>query len=418
MADMSVSWGLDGSAAASGLDAIEASARRSGAATRGALETASRSIEKEMIGLNRIGPAVFGAIGTAAVLAGKSISDASKNSDALASKMEQIQRQSAKTWDSIGRDIGSLLDGPVMGLMGGLEETRVSIVDGLAGALRKLGQNTRFYNPFTGKASDPLLDPKDGGLDEVNEAYAFDRRMTIERKARAQIEDYQLNLTASRLEKEGSLVEAQELRNRATRQKFMQGLQGAGVTGAALDKAKTWIDNELESAMTSARLEQGMRGSKVKQRAMEDQQQRDRRLEDLTLERESMNIDTMRIEGKKKEADLAQLELDTRKKILEIERDQQLNAEQRAEQRDAVLNAYTAQAKALSEARDPLARNSVRSVMGGTLGGRALQAMVFSDGNQTNGTMNLMMKAEVDQVKLLSRIASAVEKRGGVVLGR
>jgi len=395
MADMTVSWGLDASGATGGLESVARTARKSGMEATAAVSQATKSMERQFLGMQTLGPAVFGGLGTAAGLAVKSVYDYSKMSDQAAGSLRSLEEAGNKTWTAIGRDISGLMDGPLGSFIGGIESARQSTVDFLSAGYRMIGQGIG------------LLDANDGGIDKVEEARKAAEIQTKAIKSRLETERFIGDLMAARYEKEGSLVEAAEIKARKFREQSMKDLQSKGVSGQDLTRAQTAINDEADKMVRDARDEQNARQRKAQNDNADFDARRAKRLEDLGFERQATTIETMRLEGRKKEADLLQLELDTKKKISEISKDELLTAEQRREALDDIRSGAAAQRSAIENQKEDMGRATTRRLQSGLAGGAALEALVF--GARTDPVKDKLTEIGDHQVKLLGRIAEAVE---------
>lgn len=135
----------------------------------------------------------------------------------------------------------------------------------------------------------------------------------------------------------------------------------------------------------------------------------------LELEIAGYGIDVMRLEGRKKEAELAALDLETRKRILDIQRDENLTQDQKDRATQRIQDLAGREAAAIEARKDPSAKSTFRSISAGLLGGAALEAIVFG-GGRSDGKADLMYKAEVDQVKLLSEISDTLKNQERTVV--
>jgi len=135
----------------------------------------------------------------------------------------------------------------------------------------------------------------------------------------------------------------------------------------------------------------------------------------LELEIAGYGIDVMRIEGRKKEAELAALDLETRKRILALRNDPDLSPEQRERTAQRIQDLADREAAAIQSRQDPSAKSTFRSLSAGLLGGAALESIVFG-GGRSDGKADLMYKAEVDQVKLLSEISDTLKSQDRTVV--
>jgi len=395
MADMTVSWGLDASGATSGLESVARSARSNSMEATAAVSQATKSMEKQFLGMQTLGPAVFGGLGTAAGLAVKSVYDYAKMNDQAAGSLRSLEEAGNRTWTAIGRDISGLLDGPLGSLINGIESARQSTVDFLSAGYRIIGQGVG------------LLDANDGGIDKVEEARKAAEIQTKMIKSRMETERFIGDLMAARYEKEGSLVEAAEIRARKFREQSMKELQSKGVTGPDLTRAQNAINDEADKMVRDARDEQNTRQRKSLNDNADFEARKSKRLEDLGFERQAASIETMRLEGRKKEADLLQLELDTKKKISELSKDELLTAEQRAQAMDDVRAGAAAQRSAIENQKEDAGRSTIRRLQSGLNGGAALDALVF--GARSDPVKDKLTEIGDHQVKLLGRIAEAVE---------
>jgi hypothetical protein len=395
MADMTVSWGLDASGATSGLEAVARSARSNSMEAASAVGQATRSMERQFLGMQTMGPAVFGALGTAAGLAVKSVYDYAQMSDYAASRLQSLEEQGKKTWTAIGRDISGLADGDGGGLVGMLESVRQGTVDLLAVGIRAAGQRLG------------LMDRADGTITDVEDARAAEELKTRRIKSRLESERFINDLMAQRYEKEGSLVEAAELKARKFREQSLKELSAKKVEGSDLTDARNAIDAEAEKMVRDARDQQNARQRKTIEDNASFEARKSKRLEDLGFDRQAMTIETMRLEGRKKEADLLQLELDTKKKISEISKDELLTAEQRRAALDDIRSGAAAQRSAIENQKEDTGRSTFRRLQGGLAGGAALEALVF--GGRSDPVKDKLAEIGDHQVKLLGRIADAVE---------
>lgn len=413
MSDVVATYGLDYGDYRKGLAAIEKTSAKHFAKQEKASLRAAQTIgtaAKAFIGGN--------VIQTSMRLASAAIGEFAERSPEAARSLESIKKAGSDAAAAIGQDLFHALglgEGKIEGFIGKAEELRSSLVDGLAGPLRKL---------FGG----------DSSVEELNNLRAADLDSQLFSKFQREDKVRSIENQAGIAEASGRGEEASVLRERArnaralmeigsiryaperdARKKQEEDLHAANMARITREKSQRAAASDAQEAAAAKRM------------AMEQ--------ELYNLEAKALNIQTLRAQGLEEEADQQEVILEYARNAARLRGDaglsedlrrdrlqanelrkqqalENLDLERQRRERERAANERAAPGETIDDA-------GIRGSVGGTasiesgLGGRSgLRAQVFGAGG---GGLDPLTKEQKRANALLERIERNTAQRGSAV---
>ena len=388
MADMDFGWAINDGDVTDALDRVGRKAAGTGGFVEKEFDKAGRKLTKTFFGFENIARASFAGVAAAVGLSAKALHDYGQVNDTVQGQLDSAGRAASEVWKSIGREISSLADAALPAIIDGLKE------------FKGIWESFQDFMAVDVFGADP------GDVAMIREAKKEQERQTREKKSREAADAMVAPFRAQEATLRNNPILADAIDAERMMRETMQKLN-ADTTMLPEDKQRVL---DAMSAMLAARAADVAIQEDAKQREADKKidemfrKQRDR-VESVDDAAERLRIENLRMAGLATEADRLQAQLDLKKQIRDIERDQDLTRPQK-EQAIARLNDLYGQQLAIIDAQNQIKPGSSRVIAGGLLNSATVERLVLGGGRPD--TAKEAARVARESLNVLKKIDSGI----------
>jgi len=397
MSDLDIGWAVNDADALDSLDKIEKKGGKSASFMEKEFDQASNKLRKTFIGIGNIGQAAMLGIGGAAAYGVKAIKEYAKNSDDGADAIADFEAANDRMARNVGRDLVNVTR-DLTSVVNVIEDLRQSVKDPLAIGIRWTGQALGF------------LDAADGGIDKVEEAQRLEENMSKSVRAMQARMEMMRQFAQQRARMNDDPIEAARIEGEQLRMTTAKRLNELKMTPQDRSQVERSMEDIITRMQQDAALEMDKRTRDLEAQLVAQDRLTNNEREQFDASAEQLRIDNLRLDGQNKLADTMEIQLEFAKRRRDIERSS-LSADDKKVRLEELAGLEQFQ---LSHLKEKMGSITTSQIQGGLLGGAALQALVF--GGTRSKKDETLERIGNDQVKLLGRIADAVERDTVAVL--
>lgn len=376
----------------------------------------TKSFGKAAFGVQNIGMASFAAVGTAAGLAGKAVTDYGSINSQVAGDIASMGRATSTVWRDIGREISGVtgeLSVFFVKMVKGFNEGRKAAADFVAKGLRAIGWGN----------------DQEGSIGEVLAAQKATETFDANMKMDALIRKSKSELLRNSGQNDAAQIESIKIaRDKALEELETEMRTEGGPLFAASEDRKNQMRSLIKAntdaqiraiederdARAAADTEAGdlafQRGIQDQLRASDAESERERAASNsqimLGFETRRLEIDTLRLSGQQKEADLLDARLDAYRRIYEINRQTGLDEESRRSAIEGINRNLAARESSIVAEGERV--SGVNGSLGvGFAGVRGLSSQVFGSGAQDQQTRQTKLQER------MVRVLESIERKQG-----
>jgi hypothetical protein len=405
MPDMEVSWGVDDSQLNTGLAAIGGKNKAAASRLEREWGNAGKSIAKSFLGMGNVGGAAMMGIGAGVGIGIKALDSYAKKNDMARDAQAALGRDAASMWDQVGMAATAAAT------------QQEGAWGAVANAVRNFYRESLNYD-WSGNYV--------GTYDAIKAGEMQQKQITSTTESRRMRDE----MNVDRFEKDGNFVDAAQLRAKLRRERVMKDAQAKGIFGKDLTDIQNELDAQADRDVREAQQRQNDRDRKRAQDDRRYEKQRRSRLDDIGDQLEQGRIENMRsaaqvpgsgdvfeqarAKGLERTANLAAIELDLRRRLRDVQRDELLTAEERGDLMQKIGDQAKEQATIEMRRKEAFEVQN-RMMAGGFTGSASLERAIFGYANREGAAAP--QRVMENQLEVLKRIERNTADARTAVLG-